>query len=319
MANGVVTTTPGLGTLRLAEVQAGDVLLSLGHGELSRLLAWNGDSDYSHGALAVGDGDLAEAATTGSRRMAIDDPRRWGEMVYTDVYRPICAAGERREPRDIDAVVAAGLEMLGRPYPIDFLKQLAIIVTVRQHVPHHAIGRLLVRVALDHLANDESQHLTCTELVFRAFDEAQVQPVRALSPVVKVIPFAEKPRPSVDWLALWKEVEPLLAASKTPANGKRGGATPLPATPQSDVSALLASGEIPRDDHPAITDAAIAKALAAARARHLRAVPPPRAPDAKALRRDLRLDIVPNPNPKTVIPVDFQTSPSYRRMGRIAV
>ena len=54
--------------LPVAELRTGDVLLMMGEGPLSDLIAWASDSIYSHAALVADAGDLVEASTVGVRR-----------------------------------------------------------------------------------------------------------------------------------------------------------------------------------------------------------------------------------------------------------
>src|SRR5690606_2207004 len=54
-------------TLPAAELRTGDVLLMMGEGPLSDLIAWASDSIYSHAAIVADAGDLIEASTAGVR------------------------------------------------------------------------------------------------------------------------------------------------------------------------------------------------------------------------------------------------------------
>ena len=131
-------------------LRTGDVLLMLGEGPLSELIAWASDGPYSHAALVADGGDLIEAATAGVRRYPL--ATRLADQAnyhYIDAMRMHAPQGPL-DPADGAAVLAKAVALLGTPYPIDQLALFGAIMAVRGKWPEHPWGRLLVRVALDH-------------------------------------------------------------------------------------------------------------------------------------------------------------------------
>jgi hypothetical protein len=284
-----------------ADLRPGDVLLMLGHGEISKLLAWNGGSEYSHAAVVVDDGDLVEAATVGLRRVSLKERLAdTAEVVLMDAYRPSRRDGKPFVAPDEEIVSATARSFIGRPYATQFLTELAIVVTVRGHLPKHEIGRLLVRLALDHHIANVDTSMTCCELVFRAFHDAPVAPANALTPRIFVQPRDPLPMPKIDWIALWKEWQQM-----------RRRASSGPAAKRTNGADAITSEHI--DAVPAIGDGELTARIERVRALLAHA---PGLEKTLALADGKPIED-PRPNPKTIIPLDLQSSPSVRLLGRL--
>lgn len=281
-----------------ATLQAGDVLLMLSRAELSRLIAWFGDSVYSHAALVADDGDLIEAAAHGVRRYPL--ARRLAdtaEVCFVDAFRPLAHDGSALTQADRERVLAHAQSLLGVPYPLDSLATLGVLVAVRgKAFPAHPVARLLVREALDHVVRNDPSHMVCSEFVYRSFAECTATPAGRLAPRIVPSPASGAPFPHVDWKALLDELRALRHPPRLAA--ANAIETPL-------------SGAQPVDD------ATLAAGLAQARA-HLGIFPGGDAtPLLRGVAPDTPGDRTGMPNPKLVTPLDLASTPSHIVLGRV--
>src|SRR5690606_1541330 len=187
----------------------GDVLLMMGDGPLSELIAWASDGVHSHAAIVADDGDLIEAATAGVRRYPL--ATRLADQTnyrFIDAMRRDGAQG--LDPAHGAAVLAQAASLLGTPYPVDQLALFGVIMAVRGKWPVHPLGRLVVRVALDHALPDRTDRMVCSEVVYRAYAECAATPAGRLAPVIVVGERGTAPFPQIDWKALFEEIWPLL-------------------------------------------------------------------------------------------------------------
>lgn len=285
------------------DAMPGDVLLMLGEGPLSALIAWCGDSIYSHAALVADDGDLIEAAAHGVRRYPLMQRLNdHDNYPFVDLFRPHEADGRPLPDGDRAAVLAHAVSLLGVPYPLDRLATLGVLVAVRGKLPSHWLARLIVREALDHLVRNDPSHMVCSEVVYRSFAECDAQPRGRLAPTVVLEPRGTAPFPKIDWKALWDEVWPLLHPKRRQALAAVAAQTGGEAAERVATAADLA----PADDE-------LADSLAAARARL--GLSASAATPILAATPPLP---VPNPNPKLVTPLDLASSPSLMRIGRLS-
>ncbi|NYZ61871.1 hypothetical protein [Luteimonas deserti] len=258
-----------------AALRPGDVLLMRGIGPVSDLIAWFGDSSYSHAAVMVEDGAFIEAAAPVSRRVMLADRLAQGAYYdFVDVLRPTRANGEPLDDAMRRAVTIGATDCLGTPYPLDALLQMALFATLRNRVPADARVRWLLRALVEHLIDDDPSHMVCSELVYRSFQVAHLAPAIVLSAQLDL------PFPHIDIAELiheWRE-----------AGGKTRVAPP-------DGDAAL----------PGVSEEALGAAFARLRAR--------RTPTAATLGLPPVLD----PSPRDVMPVDLETSPQLRRLGRL--
>lgn len=289
-------------------LRTGDVLLMLGEGPLSELIAWASDGPYSHAALVADGGDLIEAATAGVRRYPL--ATRLADQAnyhYIDAMRMHAPQGPL-DPADGAAVLAKAVALLGTPYPIDQLALFGAIMAVRGKWPEHPWGRLLVRVALDHALPQDTGRMVCSEVVYRAYAECAAAPEGRLAPVIVVGPRGTAPFPDIDWKALFDEMWPLLhpegQARLQPARLR------LNALRSGELDALHAQIDVV----PAIGD----EELELARQRVLgQAALAAVAPAGEAAKPDGDDTVVPNPNPRLVSPQDLAASPSLSLLGRL--
>ncbi len=274
-------------------IRSGDLILMLSTGPVSAMIAWCGDSAYSHAALMADNGDMMEASASCVRRYPL--AKRLAdssEVVYLDAFRSVNKAGLPLSDAERAAVVAAGEVFLGTPYEFGKLLEIGIISAVRQKLPEHPLARYLVREALDHLLENDDRAMICSEFVYNCFLLAKVDPPGAVTPTVVVAPPSGLPFPKIDWVAFAKEMWELLQAR-----------------PHAAALRAMAS---PETLGVGIQDEELTGRMAEVRARlglhGLMASPAPAAAGS----------VVPNPNPKLVTPLDLATSPSHSALGRLA-
>ncbi len=271
--------------------RSGDLILMLSTGPVSAMIAWCGDSIYSHAALMADNGDMLEASASGVRRYPL--AKRLAdraEVVYLDAFRSLDKSGEPLGDAERAAVVAAGETFLGTPYEFDRLLEIGVISAVRQKIPKHPLARLLVREALDHLLENDDRAMICSEFVYNSFLLAKVDPPGSVIPGIVVAPPSDLPFPQIDWVAFAKEMWQLLQARPK--------------------AAVLRATAMPEALGADIADEDIAGRMAEARRRlggGLLAASVPAAAGSP----------VPNPNPKLVTPLDLASSPSHTALGRL--
>lgn len=264
-----------------AQVRPGDVLLMKGISAISDLIAWFGDSTYSHAALMVDGGDFVEAAPPVSRRVALSARLRQGaHYAFIDVYRPTRASGLPLQTAQRDALAKAGGALVGSGYPLDDMLQMGVFAGLRNRLPADAWLRWLLLQVLNELVNQNPKHMMCSELVYYGMREAQLAPALIVSAQLDL------PMPAIDVVQLIKEW--LAARGKSVAATVAEGAAPEVSDVQ--LQALFQALQSERSEvEPARTLAAPALGM------------PP----------------VLNANPKNVLPVDLETSPQLRRVGRL--
>lgn len=262
----------------------GDVLLHMGAGELSKLIAWVGDSRYSHAALVVRGGELVEAAASGVRHAGLAERTRMVRAFrWIDVYRPLRPS--QTDAAGVDAVLRAADAYLNRPYPMTSLLVLGVTCAARNKLTDDPQLRLALRMALDLVIANDPDKVVCSELVYRAFDEAATTPRHALRLPLATQAAPRRPLPPIDVEALIAEClddyrRSLPAAARSSASMLAEART----TSDADLAALLAQAR----DHLGLDDAVVAGGDYA-------------------------------PNPKAVLPADLEFSPGLREAGRLAM
>ena len=277
-----------MANIPVANLQPGDLLLCMGTGEISKLIAWVGANDYSHCAIVCDGSRLIEAAASGARYVdLVHEQSLSDEYVYIDAVRNHHQSAAPLAGANLDAFLGEVRAYVGRPYDLDRLVELGVAIAVRNKVPQHPLGRLLFRLAIDHLMSSDPKAVVCSELAYRLYTEGPYAPPDVLKPEIVITPPIDLPFPQIDWIALWKEYE---AARRS--------------TPKL-ASASVAMQATPPE--PAELAARIAEAR-----RHLGLD----APLADGAPTDGGEIVDPRVNPKTVIPSDFAASPSYFALGR---
>jgi hypothetical protein len=265
------------------ELVAGDVLLMLGRGELSKVIAWSADSQYSHAAIAVTPDELVEAATSGARTYSIEKRRKEKDHFdYIDAFRPRTVEGAELSEADREAVRRKARSLLGTPYPLDTLATLGLLVAIRGKIPQRRRARLLIRIALDYLIDDDPSHQMCSEIAYRSLAECDAIPRGNLAPIIVISEKTDTPFPHIRWLALLKELWDLKHPRRLARHFGRAA-----------LGIATASNGLQRKIDRVRKRFGI--------------VPPP----------DQGGEVVPHPNPKLITPLDLTTTPSHTALGRL--
>lgn len=271
-------------------LRPGDVLLMRGDSEISDLVAWFGDSIYSHAAILVDRGELVEAAPPQSRIRTLEE--RLHEVqhyFFIDAWRPARRNGQPLADADRGAIVDAARALVATPYPVDAFVQMAVFAALRNRVPADRRARELLRAILDHVLKKDPNQVTCSELVYRALASANQHGATDVEPPLIVSATLDTPFPSVNVAKLWEEwnrIRPRASdGTGVPAFVSIEDSTAHPDDDEAQLTSLLADFESLRS----------ARGLA-----------PFYTPDNK-----------PRPNPRNVLPVDLESSPSIRFLGRL--
>lgn len=295
-----VAVGAGTDLLELGVLQPGDILLMMGEGPLSDLIAWASDGRYSHAAIVVGGGELIEASLGGVRRYALHERvLDQAHFHYIDVFRMPGLS----DASDQDRVREHAQTLLGAPYPVDQLALFGVIMAVRGKWPKHPIARHLVRLALDRALPTQSPAMVCSEVVYRALAECVVDPRGRLAPRIVEGEQGTAPFPEIDWEALADEFLPLIKPKTVGVAKSNEPASEGVGTFDERVHDALLDGTAVDDDD---LDAARAKVLA-----HL---------SGRGLLKAGVADIAgfdPLPNPRLVSPQDLANSPNVIAVGRL--
>ncbi|UCF95101.1 MAG: hypothetical protein JSW39_13440 [Desulfobacterales bacterium] len=175
--------------LSLDDVKRGDVLLSCGRGEFSNAIRLLDGGDYSHAAFCVGrDRRAGPKIVEATRKGVMENPLApdiTGQE-YVDVYRFTSDTGENFGSAgwpDAPVIARAHYYKDRRiQYAYDQLFMLSALIMVRK-APLGKLGRANIRFWLDRmirclrddLAGGKTQ-VTCAELVYRCFYEAEAIP-----------------------------------------------------------------------------------------------------------------------------------------------
>lgn len=182
------------------ELRAGDILLMRGRSSLSDLIAWFGDSVYSHAAVMCSDTHFVEAAMPRSRMVALDERLRQTDAYhFIEVFRPTADDGNPLDEVQRERLARAASQQVGVDYPVDMLVQLAAVAVVRDRIPEDGCLRWLLRELVDHLICFDPEHMVCSELVYQAMRQAE------LAPTIVVAARLDQPFPDVDVRELVRE------------------------------------------------------------------------------------------------------------------
>lgn len=298
------------------DLSPGDVLLHLGRGDLSELIAWAGDGQYSHAAMVLDAQYLIEAGASGVVEVALRDRLQQVQSYhYIDAFR-------RRQPAplpssDVDALRDAARSYLGRGYPMDQLIQLGLACAVRNKLSDDPTLRLILRIAVDSFLASDDDRVVCSELVYRCFDEAATEPAHALRLAIDLAAVPHKPWPEgVDLIAFLKKFGIDLPAlldellrRHVPAQREallasvREQESVLRANSAKDHAKIAASDDLaPVDTDDLQSRVELARSRLGIADGHLRAKLDPDSYE---------------PNPKAVLPADLEYSPDLQRIGRL--
>lgn len=274
----------------------GSILLHMTKGEISKLIAWADNGQYSHAAIVIDNDTIAEAVAAGVRLYSLKQRlSEKDEFHWIDARAPAQPLGAG----DLAAVAAVAQGYIGTPYPLNELLLLGVLCAARDKIPENEVARLVVRMALDYAIDADPKAMVCSEFVFRCFAEAATVPVHRLAPRIVIAPPKAVPFPDIDWLKLWQEYED--------ARQRAHGGPALPELVRAQDRRSDSAGDEVRELREKA--ARVRARLAAGRAGS-------GAADAAAAAATPVLDD-PSPNPKMVTPGDLGGSPSFGPTERV--
>lgn len=101
----------------LEQLRCGDVLLSQGRFQLSRMMAWNAGCPYSHAALVLDRGGYVEARPPRVRWRPLTDLVAWrGRLRFVDVWRPLNPDGSELSGSQRSHLARLAARWLGWPF-----------------------------------------------------------------------------------------------------------------------------------------------------------------------------------------------------------
>jgi hypothetical protein len=286
----------------------GDLLLCMGKSEISKLIAWSADSDYSHAAVVIDPENLIEASLGGVRIISLEAERQLHEhYFFIDTWRSLSTWPHPLTAQNAEALNRIGRHYLNRPYPTSFLPELGIAITVRQKFPEDPAMRYVVRLAMDlaiEVLTKDSDTIMCSELAYRMYMEGEYEPRNLLRPEIIVTPKSDTPFPEINYYELWKEIQQILPHSLRPifraALSIPDSATdeaPQPVDAELGWLNAAAYAGVPTDAELAETARRVAEA-------------------AQENAKASGLGAIPIPNPKMITPGDLQSSPSFKKVSR---
>lgn len=281
--------------MNAVEPKAGDILLMMSTDELSKLIAWFGDSPYSHSALMVSEGLLMESIAQGITETQLKDLVRPDfNIKYVDVYRLLDHEGDFFDASQQLAILSSARQFIGIPFEFGKLIQIGVLAAVRQKIPANAIIRRLLRLAFDHVLANSGKAMTCSQFVYTSLLRADVATSPSVIPRIVHSAPSGLPFPTdIDWLELVKEIKALLPEHEQLEN------------------ANWLNHEIGDDEISQLSDATLQQKVAEVRfALGLSVI------DEMRNASHVIGDIIDNPNPKLVTPGDLFASPDHIAQGR---
>jgi hypothetical protein len=173
-------------TIKYDKLLPGDVLLHASKGEVSKLIQWASDSDYSHIAMVYEPGQLAEAVSSGVHFDSDLKKRIEGIPEHfrrIDAWRPT-AAGNPISPEALAALKASAQQMAGRKFALNQWFELGLICAVRNKVPDKPIWKWLITLVIDTIVRVDPSRLLCSEFLYLSFFNAVTVPPGKLRPVI---------------------------------------------------------------------------------------------------------------------------------------
>jgi hypothetical protein len=270
-------------------LKTGDILLMLSKGEVSALIAWMGDSIYSHSAMVADHGDIIEAVGSGVTRSSLAALMQdQAGTFFVDVFPRLDRVGMPLSETVRHAVLRSAEQFDGTPFEYGKLVQIGVISAVRQKLPQHWLARLLIREALDLILERSQAAMTCSQFVYTSMLLADLQPQGCAAPRIIVPAPTSLPFPDIDWPKFAVEARHLLEAAKPRA------------AIQFEHSSLINMLSISDEE---LTD----------RAEHVRL----HLGISGQLTALAHGTIIVNPNPKLITPQDLANSPDSRFAGRL--
>lgn len=189
----------------------GDVLLMRSAGEFSELVAWLGETEYSHSGLYAGDGIVIEAITKGVESTPLSALIADDSVLCIDAFRGTAHDGSVMSAEDRSSVIACARGYLDTDFAKSRLVLLGAISAVRKKLPLLSVGVSgIVMLGLRLFRDSQVREVVCSELVYRSFLECDVDPEGRVRPrIMRRVP-NPLPEPDIDVKKLKKEIRHIL-------------------------------------------------------------------------------------------------------------
>lgn len=198
--------------LTVADLQPGDLLLSKARTEIGKLIAWVGDTDYSHAAVVFSRDDLVEATPPKVRLASLADRAAQGDKLeHLDVFRPRTLHDRPLDDTNLAALQMAGNTHVGKSYAASLLPFIAISGAIRNKTTDDERLRFLLKLIIDAVMPSDADALICTELAYRVYDAGgYTKDYSHLKPVLIPVPPQHPAWPGIDLVRLYLEIRELL-------------------------------------------------------------------------------------------------------------
>ncbi len=181
----------------MSDLRPGDLLLHASKGEISKLIMWASDSDYSHIAMVFEPGLIAEARSAGvlfAERLDARVQNIGKAFHFIDVLRP-------RQPDPLPADVLQALQESARRledahFALNQMLELGLICALRNKMPGGTLVQRLVGSILARLVRQDPTRLVCSEFLYLAYRDAQTEPPGLLAPRFEHVARPDRPFPA---------------------------------------------------------------------------------------------------------------------------
>jgi hypothetical protein len=273
--------------IQLKDLRPGDLLLHSSKGEISKLIMWASDSDYSHIAMVFEPNLIAEAISSGVHFDTPLEPRikdAEDHFYKIDAMRPL-GAGDPLPPGALRALQDRGRTLKDAKFALNQLFELGLICAARNKVPPSKVVKWVLSQVIEHMVEVDPARLLCSEFIYLVFHNAVSVP--GLDPTIESPDRKNRPFPAdLDVLVLLAEYW----------KARKAGVNLVAAVPAS----LLEVGGLAED----VVDKKFLAAIAIVRKRLLAAQVGPAQP---------------KPKPDLIQPQDFAESPSFVLLGTVVV
>lgn len=274
-------------TISYDQLMPGDLLLHASKGEVSKLIQWASNSDYSHVAMVFQPGQLAEAISSGvhfsndlkTRIQCV--PKNFHRI---DAWRPV-AVGEPIDAESLEALRRSALAMADRPFALNQWFELGLICAVRNKAPKNAVCKWLIALAIRDIVKVDPTRLLCSEFIYLSYFNAATVPAGKLKPIIARPARPNRPFPrDLDLLELIREYREAAGAGTS-----------------------LASCVEMLNELTCLTPDEIESEWAGASA------------DALQFLRSAWTGLLSDDHPDLIEPQDFAESPSFRALGSVVM
>jgi len=159
-----------MGKLTLTDLRPGDILLYKKTKFINKAISFFDDCKYNHAGVYLGDNKVIESVIKGTLVRSLEESISEAKKVI--IMRL------QHAPEDMNPVIVKAEEYEGDRYAYEEILMLAVICTARKIPMNPVVMRFVERILeaagdiLLQLTNGDKKAMTCSELVYRSYDEA---------------------------------------------------------------------------------------------------------------------------------------------------